>query len=224
MADAIAIPADLTLLTTIVKTTKVINDPHPRRVIEETKTAPGETEARLRAAFEKVNQIWSVADIQFKLRRCSVGEIELPSGKSKVDRNDVFFLAHAFPGVRGISFVVVNAFDLSKTGGRSIEEKAFCVMPKIDDLDSYARKLAHEFGHLLGASREEHSQKLTPEQMELLAHFDEAEAKKAGWTKPRSYNLMYEGALAGSELTTSQIQRARTSTLAQASVAQTTKS
>jgi hypothetical protein len=223
MAVVIAIQVDLTLVTTIVKNTRVINNPHPRRVIEETKTAPSETEARLREALEKVNQIWSVADLQFKLRRSGVGEIELPSGKSKVDRNDVYFLAQAFPGVRGISLVVVNAFDLARTGGSSIEEKAVCVMPKIDDLESYARKMAHEFGHLMGASREEHSEKLTPEQAELLAHFDSDEAKAAGWTKHRSYNLMYEGALAGSELTTSQIQRARTSTLALASVAQANK-
>src|SRR5687768_9960800 len=131
MADMIAIQVDLTFVTTIIKTTTVVKTPHPRRVVEETKTASGETEARLREALKKVNQIWSVADLQFKLRRSSVGEIELPSGKAKVDRNDSHFLAQAFPGVRGISLVVVSGFDLGSVGGRSIEEKAFCVMPKI---------------------------------------------------------------------------------------------
>ena len=213
MASLIEIPVDLTFVTTVVKTTRVVNAPRPRRVVEETKTAPGETEANLREVFKKVNQTWSVADLKFELRRSTVGETELPSGKSTVSREDMYYLAREFPARKGISLVVVNGFELSRTGGSSIEEHAFCVMPKVDDLRSYARKLAHEFGHLLGASREAHSTTLTPEKTELLAHFDEDEAKAAGWTKPRSYNLMYEGALAGDELTASQIERARTAAL-----------
>jgi hypothetical protein len=213
MANVIAIPVDLTLATTVVTTTRIVKEPRPQRVVEATKRAPDETEASVREALKKVNQIWSVADLKFELRRSRTAEVELPSGKLKVTREDLYFLAREFPALHGMSLVVVNGFENSRTGGSSIEEHAFCIMPKIDDLRSYARKLAHELGHLLGASREEHSRKLTPEQTELLAHFDEAEAKAAGWTKPRSYNLMYEGALAGEELTDAQIQRARTAAL-----------
>ncbi len=205
MASKIKIPVDAHMLTLLVSEHKIEEyfikagpgqARRRRRVKVQIEVPPEIDTKRLRQGFSVANEIWKPADISFQLRQIKPAQMTAPLNKKTLDKAQVHDVARKFPAKKGVSLVVIDKFTEKSLGGRSIQEKAFCVVDTSGH-PAFGGHLAHEFGHLLS-----------------LDHLEKGHKLK-GWKKLINYNLMYEGARAGTELAPEQIIQARASNLAQ---------
>lgn len=185
MAARIPIPAALTIVTLNGQSQRW-DESYARKVLE---AASALLEAR--------------AQIGFYLDTFERATDDMPTGTRSdvVDDSGYLFLEakHKAPG--GVRVLLVDRVARPELGGESRWKTRVCLIPFASDLPSTSRKLAHEFGHLLELEHVDKGGPAGPGQERLTA--------------ARMRNLMYSGALnPDAELTSAQVQQARSSTLA----------
>ena len=122
-----------------------------RQRVERTREVPTRRdESSLAVDLASVNQIWSAANIDFRLRSSQVERIRAPGDADVVDPNTFLFLAGHFPARNGVSLLLVNRFRSADLGGQAVEAQCVCILGDA----APATSLAHEFGHLLHLDHE----------------------------------------------------------------------
>lgn len=186
----IQIPADLTIVTLRTGMHTL-----PQRF------TPQYAEQLLTAAS---NILESRANIKFTRGECTSATEELPPGmrSDAVDTSGFHFLASRFRAGTGVRVLFVDRLAQSEIGGRAREETKVAIIPYSSDLAGTARKLAHEFGHLLGHTGHAND------------GFSPSPGNEDQWVR-MTKNLMYSGSLNPEALlTASQIATMRSSGLA----------
>lgn len=126
----------------------------------------------------------SRASIKFTRGECSSVTEEMPPGMraDAVDTQGFHFLTSRFRAGRGVRVLFVDRLAQTELGGRAREEKKITIIPYSSDAAGTARKLAHEFGHLLGQA----------------GHINDGVSPSPGnenqWAQ-MTRNLMYSGSL-----------------------------
>jgi hypothetical protein len=146
----------------------------------------------------------SRANIKFSLGQCTADTAEVPPGTraDALDDTGFHFLSAKYRAGNGVRVLLVDKMARDEIGGRAREEKKITIVPYNSDPASTARKLAHEFCHLLGIEK----------------HINEGASpepgKEAEWAN-MSKNLMYSGSLNPEALLTpAQVATMRSSKLA----------
>lgn len=186
----IQIPADLTIVTL-----RSGNQAHSQRFTREY------TQQLLNQASAILE---SRANIKFTLGECTSVTEEMPPGmrSDAVDTSGFHYLASRYRAGRGVRVLFVDRLAQPELGGRAREEKKLTIIPYSSDAPGTARKLAHEFGHLLGQA----------------GHVNDGASPQPGnedqWLQ-MTRNLMYSGSLNPEALLTpTQVASMRSSQLA----------
>lgn len=186
----IQIPADLTIVTLRSGTQE-----HPQRF---TRQYTQQILTQASAILE------SRANIRFTQGECTSVNEEMPPGMRSdvVDTQGFHYLASRYRAGRGVRVLFVDRLAQPELGGRAREEKKLTIIPYSSDAPSTARKLAHEFGHLLGQAGH------------VNDNFSPQPGNEAEWLQ-LTRNLMYSGSLNPDALLTSpQVAGMRSSQLA----------
>jgi len=197
MAATIRIEVDVYLVTVRVEAYRIVEEQvrvgrghqirRVRRAVVDD-LVPGYSRQDISRAFQAVNQIFTLADIQFGVRSLDAQRVRAPGNRAVVNEEGFVFLTSRFPSRGAVSLLLVKDFESRETGGQAIEERGVCIVKKLS-ATGFVNVLAHELGHLLA-----------------LPHVEPGNADA-------NYNLMYPALRAGNRLTAEQIQRARQSPL-----------
>lgn len=156
--------------------------------------------ASANSAIEVVNRIWSVADIKFGVKECSVDKpLDMAKDARTDDKRMLNTLSYRRPAGGAVHIFLINAVTGLGAGGLSYlnsDPEAAAYVQWYIQTEANARALAHELGHLLSLDHPK------------INYADEKRAAK------EILNLMKEGLSTGTDLTAKQISDAKGSDLA----------
>lgn len=160
------------------------------------------TEGYARSVFSNASALLQDrAQIQFSIGAFESVTEEMPDGaqSDQVDDAGFHYLVATHRAGLGVRILLVDRTTRPELGGEAREQTRVCLVKYGSDAPSTGRMLAHELGHLLG-----------------LEHVDGPSGPgNERLVAERLRNLMYPGALnPDAVLTATQVQQARSSTLA----------
>jgi hypothetical protein len=149
------------------------------------------------SALNVANGIWQVAKIQFVIQNCTIDKpLDMAKSMRSSDDRVLASLSYRRKAGDGVNIFLLNRVSSLHAGGGSYvdcDPQAVSFVQMYDQMNNTGRALAHELGHLLSLPH-------------LIVDYQNPQGQRN--------NLMVDGMITGGNLTTPQINSAKTSKLA----------